>query len=95
MENNNEKVILLDENGDENTFVHVLTFKYEGEKYVALAPNAEADSEEEEIVILRIADDGGEDIYVSVDNKVLLEEVFDEFLTLMEEINEESGGDEQ
>ena len=33
-----EDVVLLDEDGKENTFEHILTFMYEGKKYVALSP---------------------------------------------------------
>ena len=90
----NDEVVLLDENGKEERFLHVLTFLYEGERYVALEP-AQTDAEDEdeteaEVVILRIASENGEDTYVSIDNEVLLDEVFDEFLTLMDEADEES-----
>ena len=30
-----EDVVLLDEDGKENTFEHILTFMYEGKKYVS------------------------------------------------------------
>lgn len=88
-----EDVVLLDEDGRENTFEHILTFMYEGNKYVALSPIADEESamddDEEEVVLFRIISENGEDTYVSIDNEVLLDEVFAEFLDLMDEINEE------
>ena len=88
-----EDVVLLDEVGKENTFEHILTFMYEGEKYVALSPIADEesamDNDEAEVVLFQITSENGEDTYVSIDNEVLLDEVFAEFLDLMDEINEE------
>ena len=85
-----EDVVLLDEDGKENTFEHILTFMYEGKKYVALSPIADEESamddDEAEVVLFQITSENGEDNYVSL---VLLDEVFAEFLDLMDEINEE------
>ncbi|MCE5235926.1 MAG: DUF1292 domain-containing protein [Eubacteriales bacterium] len=86
-----DEVVLLDENGSEGRFSHVLTFLYEGERYVALEPeDADGESDAEaEIVLLRVVSENGEDTYVSIDNEALLDEVFDEFLSLMDEIDED------
>ena len=88
-----EDVVLLDEDGKENTYEHIHTFKYEGKKYVALSPIADEESamddDEAEVVLFQITSENGEDTYVSIDNEVLLDEVFAEFLDLMDEINEE------
>ena len=92
MESNEPKIVtLLDEDENEVEFEHLLTFKYENERYVALVPAAQADDDEAEVILLRVEHRDGEDIYVSVDNEVLLNEVFDEFLSLMDEID----GDEE
>ena len=84
-----EDVVLL----DEDTFEYILTFMYEGKKYVALSPIADEESamddDEAEVVLFQITSENGEDTYVSIDNEVLLDEVFAEFLDLMDEINEE------
>lgn len=88
-----EDVVLLDEDGKESTFEHILTFMYEGKKYVALSPIADEESamddDEAEVVLFQITSENGEDTYVSINNEVLLDEVFAEFLDLMDEINEE------
>lgn len=93
-ENFDEKILLTDEEGLETAFEHVLTFLYERERYVALTPwNDEDTDDEAEIVLLRLVSENGEDRYVSIDNEILLHEVFDEFITLVEEMQE--GMDEE
>ena len=53
-------------------------------------PEGQAECEEAEVIILHVVkDEADNDIYVTVDNEVLLEEVFDEFLSLMDEIEGE------
>lgn len=55
-----------------------------------LVPEGQAECEEAEVIILHVVkDEADNDIYVTVDNEVLLEEVFDEFLSLMDEIEGE------
>ena len=89
-----DEIVLLDEMGNESRFEHILTFVHEKERYVALEPidgdEAESETEDEaEIVILKVVEKDGEDTYVPVENEVLLNEVFDTFLELMDEIEEE------
>lgn len=89
----NEIVTLLDDQGEEATFEHVLTFLHEGERYVALTPMVDGQEEgmddEAEVVLLRIERQDGEDVYVSIDNEVMLHEVFDAFLDMMDDMGEE------
>lgn len=87
-----EIITLTDENGEEAAFEHVLTFLHEGERYVALIPVEDESSfneEEAEIVLLKIEHKNGEDVYTSIDNEVMLNEVFEAFIELMDEIEEE------
>ena len=74
------EVVLLDEDGKETRFEHILTFLYEGSRYVALCPIMEDSSMEEdeaEVVMLQIVSENGEDTYKSIESEVLLNEVFD------------------
>ncbi|MEG1547178.1 MAG: DUF1292 domain-containing protein [Clostridia bacterium] len=87
-------VILTDEDGQDVTFEHLLTFLYEGERYVALSPIEQADDDEAEVVLLKIQNDNGADTYVSIDNEVLLNEVFDAFLELMDEYDGDEDEDQ-
>lgn len=81
-----DEIVLLDENGEEASFVHVLTFVYEGQKYVALEPAEQQDDEEAEVVLLKVDNKDGQDYYNTIDNEILLNEVFDEFLDIVEEM---------
>ncbi|HWQ58732.1 MAG TPA: DUF1292 domain-containing protein [Clostridia bacterium] len=88
-----DTIVLLDEGGEPARFEHVLTFFYEGARYVALVPEEEAGDEEAEVILLRIEEKDGEDVYVSIENEVLLDEVFGEFLDLMDELEGEDSRD--
>ena len=55
-----------------------------------LCQRGRLNAREAEVIILHVVkDEADNDIYVTVDNEVLLEEVFDEFLSLMDEIEGE------
>ena len=88
---NLDEVVLLDEAGEPARFEHILTFLYEGERYIALSPLDEtpASEDEAEVVILQVVPENGEETYVTIQSEVLLNEVFDHFLALMDEIAEE------
>ncbi len=81
------RITMIDENGNEAVFEHVLTFMYENERYMALAPEDAEDAEEVEIIFMRIEPRklDGEDAYVYIDNEVLQEELFDVFMELLSE----------
>ena len=90
MEHEDATILLTDEQGKEIEFDHLLTFEYEGNRYVALMPvDAVEGIADDEVLILRIFQKDGEDILVSVDNEILLEEVFNEFLAIMDEEEED------
>lgn len=77
---------LLDENGKEVSFDLLMTFDYEGKRYVALMPVEQVDNvDEDEVVLLEIVKSAGEESYVTIDNPVLLDEVFGEFLELFDD----------
>lgn len=82
-------VTLLGEKGEEVRFDHLMTFEHAGKHYIALMPMDETEGlEADEVVLLEVADKGGEDIYVSIENEALMEEVFDTFLAIMDEEEE-------
>lgn len=88
-------ITLLDEEGKEVAFDHLLTFKHLEHKYIALMAMDDVEGmTSDEVMILEIISKNGEDSYVSIGNQVLLEEVFDTFLDLfdeyIDEIDEES-----
>ncbi len=84
-----KEVVLLDDNGQEVHFDHLMTFDHEGERYIALLPLDDVDLDEGEVVILRVVQVNGEDVYETIESEVLLEEVFDTFMELFDEMIDE------
>ena len=84
---------LTDEDGVTTRFEYLTTIDHEGELYVVLMVlnDEEQDDEEGEVLILKIEKDPetDEDIYVSVDNDDISQAVFDKFLAMMDEEEEE------
>ena len=86
MEEKDTIVTLIDEdNGQPVDFDLLLTFSYEGKRYAALQPLDEVDGvDDDEIVLLEIVKENGEETYRSIDNEILLDEVFQEFQDLFD-----------
>ena len=79
-------VQLIDEEGKEVSFDLLMTFDYEGKRYAALLPVEQVEGVgEDEVVLLEIVKKDGEEDYRTIDNPILLEEVFEEFTDLFEE----------
>ncbi len=78
---------LIDEEGKEVQFEHLMTIEHEEEYYIVLVPVMEGeDDEEEEVVILKLEkDEQGEDCYVSIEEEEILDTVFAMFIKAMEE----------
>ena len=83
-------VVLVDEDGNEVTFEHLMTLEHKGKNYICLVPAEEMeDVEEDELVIMRIeTDDEGNDYYSTIESDDELEEVFDAYLKIAEEDDE-------
>ena len=82
----NTIVTLLDENGKEVQFDLVMTFDYEGKRYAALLPMDDVDGvADDEVVLLEIVRECGDETYRAIENPVLLDEVFNEFIELFDE----------
>ncbi|MDR1620516.1 MAG: DUF1292 domain-containing protein [Clostridiales bacterium] len=82
-------VTLLNEEGNEVQFDHLMTFFYEKEKYIALTPLEETDGiAEDEVLLLHVVARGDEDVYEAIESEALLEEAFNEFLEQFEEMTE-------
>ncbi len=88
MEEENGNIIeLLDENGKAVAFDLLMSFDYEGKRYVALLPvePVEGVGEDEVVLLEAVKGDSGED-FVSIDNPILLDEVFNEFTELFDDM---------
>ena len=83
---------LTDEDGVTTAFEYQATIEMDGEEYVVLmAPEEDEDEEEGTVVIMKIEEEEGEDVYVSVDDNDVAQKVFDLFL---EYLDEEEEGEE-
>lgn len=87
-------VELTDEDGVVTKFEHLATISHEGEEYVVLLmldeDGNEPDTDDSEVYILQIEqDENGEDIYVTVEDDDVSQAVFDKFVALMDEEDEE------
>ncbi len=78
-------VELTDEEGNVVAFDHIATVEYQGHSYVLLVPAEETDDEEGDVVILRIVPGQTEDTYETVDDDLLLQEVFNHFADMSEQ----------
>ncbi len=94
-----EKVVLLDEEGQEHEFAFIDVLEVDGERYAVLAPveGLENDSEEEtEGIILKIGkDENGEDILSDIEDDEEWEKVVAEWQQLVESEEEDSEEDEE
>lgn len=93
-EEENDIVTLTDEDGQETNFEYLTTIAYEDSEYVVLMLIEEdkpEDDDEGEVVILKIEKDPetDEDIYVTVDDDSVSDAVFEKFMEMVNEDEEE------
>jgi len=79
-------VELVDEDGQEVAFEHLMTLEHEGKHYICLIPvEPMEDVEEDELVIMRIETDAeGNDVYATIDDDKELDAVFEKYLEIAE-----------
>jgi len=84
-------VQLVDEDGNEVDFEHLMTLEHKGNAYICLVPvEPMEDVGEDELVILRIeTDEEGNDYYATVEDDDELDEVFEKYLEIAEADEEE------
>ncbi len=88
----NQIIELTDEDGVTSQFEYLTTVEYEDKLYVVLMLlDEEADDDDEgEVIILEIQkDENGEDVYASVDDDAVSDAVFQKFLEIVDEQDEE------
>jgi len=84
-------VELVDDEGNEVSFEHLMTLEHKGNVYICLAPLEEMeDVGEDELVIMKIQQDAeGNDYYATIDSDDELNEVFEKYLEIAEADEEE------
>lgn len=73
---NDMYITLTDDDGNEIHFEFIDEFPFEGKDYVVLLPYEET---EDEVVILQVIHGEDDDEFISVEDEVLLNRIFDEF----------------
>ncbi len=94
-EQKNHLVQLQDEDGNDVDFEHLMTIEHEGSYYVVLEATQDMeDCMEGEAIILKIVqDEGGEDVYATIEDEAELKAVFDKCIAAMEEEDALAGGE--
>lgn len=96
MEEQSTVIELIDESGNTVKFDLVMTFDYEGKRYAALLPIDNVENvEDDEVVLLEVVKDKSGENFVSIDNPVLLDEVFNEFIELFDEMADGDDEDDE
>lgn len=87
----NNYVVLTDEDGNEVEFEHIDTVEVDGETYMAFIPAELAVDEEAEVVILKVVEEDGEEVLVSVEDDDEADRVFDIVMDRVEDMYEDDG----
>ena len=96
MEEQSTVIELIDESGNTVKFDLVMTFDYEGKRYAALLPIDDVENvDDDEVVLLEVIKDKSGDNFVTIDNPVLLDEVFNEFIELFDEMADGDDEDDE
>lgn len=85
----NNYVVLTDEEGNEVEFEHIDTVEVDGQTYLAFIPAELSVEDEAEVVILKIEEENGEEILVSVDDEDEADKIFDIVMQRVEDMYEE------
>ena len=85
----NNYVVLTDEDGNEVEFEHIDTVEVDGETYMAFIPAELAVDEEAEVVILKVVEEDGEEVLVSVEDDDVADRVFDIVMERVEDMYED------
>ena len=96
MEEQNNIVELVDEEGNTLSFEYLMTLDYDEREYVVLAPMEPSEDQIQEldggeVVILRVEqDENDDDIYVSIEEEEELDDVFDAFSEIIAQNEDEN-----
>lgn len=117
MEFEDNLIQLIDEDGQELNFEHIMTFDYEGKQYIVLTPADDEyydddddnidelaeldgvdesdideydDEDEGELIILEVSkDENGEDLFLSIEDDDLLDELYNVYIQLEEAVEDQ------
>lgn len=81
----NDYIVVTDEEGNELELEFIMSFDYEDKSYMAFLP-ADMDEDDPDFgyVILKVVEEDGEEIFVTVDDEDELQGAFDTLVILVE-----------
>lgn len=87
-------ITLTDEEGNEFELEHLGTLEHKGNTYMSFVP-ADMDEDDEDfgLILLKVVEKNGEELLADIDNEDELDEVYEQFMEVLFE-DEEDGEDE-
>ena len=77
----NDFITISDEEGNDFVLEHVHTLEIEDVVYMAFLPtDLDEDDDDYGLIILKVIEENGEEILASIDDEVLLEEIYGHFV---------------
>ncbi|MFY9174555.1 MAG: DUF1292 domain-containing protein [Peptococcia bacterium] len=90
MVDNDEKIVLVDEDGVEHEFALIDVIEVDNEEYAILQPLNDFDEDDADAIILKITkDENGDDILIDIEEDEEWEKVADAWQEMIEEDEEE------
>ncbi len=85
-------ITLTDEEGNEFELEHLGTLEYNGTVYMSFVP-ADMDEEDEDfgLILLKVVEKDGEELLADIDNEDELNTVYEQFMDVLFEDEEEDG----
>ena len=89
-------VTIIDDDGQEFELEVLDTMDYNGETYMAFLPaNMDENDPDYGIIILRVVEDeSGEEVYESIDDEAQLQDVYEHFMVILFDDEDEANEDE-
>ena len=85
----NDYITVTDEEGTEYELEHLDTLEHEGETYMAFASTDNEKDDEVEVIIFHVVEEDGEEVFESLDDEALLEEIYNMFMDRFAEEDDE------
>lgn len=83
-------ITISDESGNDFVLEHMDTIEYDNTFYMAFLPtDLDEDDDEFGLVILKVENEAGEDVLVTIEDDELLEELFEKFMTRLSDDEDE------
>lgn len=88
-------ITITDDDGNEFELELLDTLEYQDETYSAFATTESAADDEVEVVIFKVVEEDGEEVFERIDDEALLEEVYELFMERLEDDDEDDSEDDE